>query len=201
MTRFLLIRHGLNDTVGVRFAGRMPGVALNAEGKRQADELAQRLSVLPINAVYSSPLERAVETARPLAQAFGLEIQVMEEFNELDMGEWTGRSFDEVRECSYFGLFNKFRSCTPAPDGELMLDAQARMVRGLLRLRTKHAEQTVAVVSHSDPIKAVVCYLQGQPLDMYHRFEIEPASVSIVEVGNDSATVLALNSTGPFQGG
>ena len=196
MTRFLLIRHGQNDTIGVRFAGRMPGIKLNDEGRRQADDLAERLARQNIAAVYSSPIERALQTARPLASRLDLEVQAVDEFTELDMGEWTGRDFEEVRECSYFQLFNEFRICTPAPDGELMLDAQARMIKGLLRLRSKHQGQTVAVVSHADPIKTAICYFLGLSLDMYHRFELDPASVSIVELGTDAAKVLVLNGNG-----
>src|SRR5687767_1544713 len=88
-TRFLLIRHATTDTVGKRLAGRLPGVSLNEAGRAQAQQLAARLAGLPVAAIYSSPLERAVETARPLAQGLQLETAVCEAFLELDFGEWT----------------------------------------------------------------------------------------------------------------
>src|SRR4051794_32131341 len=193
MTRFLLIRHALNDTVGLRFAGRMPGVELNEEGKGQAAELAERLGKQPIKAIYSSPLERSLATAQPLADKLKLKVETVDEFTELDMGEWTGRDFEEIRGCSYFRVFNEFRSCTPAPAGELMLEAQARVIGGLLRLRPKHEGETVAVVSHADPIKAAICYFAGIPLDMFHRFEISPVSVSVVDLGSEFAKVVVTN--------
>jgi len=198
MTRFLLIRHALNDTIGKKFAGRMAGVSLNDEGNVQAIELARRLAARPIAAIYSSPLERAMATVRPLAEELKLRIETVDEFTELDMGEWTGRDFDEVRGLSYFKTFNQLRSCTRAPDGELMLEAQARMVAGLLRLRCKHEGETVAVVSHADPIKSAICSFAGIPLDLYHRFEISPVSVSVVEIAADSVNIVTVNSTGEF---
>jgi broad specificity phosphatase PhoE len=198
MTRFLLIRHALNDTIGKKFAGRMAGVSLNDEGNAQSIELARRLAARPIAAIYSSPLERAIATVRPLAEELKLTVETVDEFTELDMGKWTGCGFDEVRAQAYFLTFNQFRSCTPAPDGELMLQAQARMVSGLLKLRAKHEGETIAVVSHADPIKSAICYFAGMPLDLYHRFEISPVSVSVVELETDSVNILTINSTGEF---
>jgi broad specificity phosphatase PhoE len=198
MSRFLLIRHGANDTIGKKFAGRMPGVSLNDEGRTQANDLANRLSALPIKAIYSSPLERAIATVKPLAEKLNLDIETLDEFTELDMGEWTGREFDEIRACSHFRTFNEFRSCTRVPDGELMLEVQSRMVAGLLRLRAKHERETVAIVSHADAIKAVICYFAGTPLDLYHRFEISPVSVSVLELGTHEAKLVLLNSTGGY---
>lgn len=196
MTTFLLIRHALNDTIGKTFAGRMAGVGLNAEGKEQAMDLARRLAAQPITAIYSSPLERAIATIKPLAEKLRLNIEIADEFTELDMGEWTGSEFDQIRAQPYFRTFNEFRSCTRVPDGELMLEAQARMVAKLLRLHAKHANETVAVVGHADPIKAAICYFGGIPLDFFHRLEISPVSVSVVELGGDSVRLITINSTG-----
>ena len=96
MTTFLLVRHGETDAVGKTIVGRMPGVHLNATGRAHARRLAQRLSRLPIRAIYSSPLERALETAEPLARARNLRIQTCEAANELNFGEWTGKTFAEL---------------------------------------------------------------------------------------------------------
>ncbi len=96
MTTFLLIRHGLCDPVGKAIAGRTPGIHLNDIGRAQALALANRLSGLPVAAIRSSPLERALETAQPLANAFGLQVVEDERLNEVDFGDWTGRTLTEL---------------------------------------------------------------------------------------------------------
>jgi probable phosphomutase (TIGR03848 family) len=195
-TRFLLIRHATTDTVGKRLAGRLPGVSLNEAGRAQAQQLAARLAGLPVAAIYSSPLERALETARPLAQELELETAVCEAFLELDFGEWTNSTLAAVEKQPPFQRFNTFRSGTRIPGGELMAEAQLRMVTGLERLCRQHPQQTVAVVSHGDLIKAAVAYYAGIPLDLFQRLEISPASVSVVELYDETARILVVNDTG-----
>lgn len=199
MTRFLLIRHGMNYTVGKIMAGRMAGVHLNEEGKNQAQYLAQRLKELPIAALYSSPMERTVETAAPLAALFNLETSISEDFLELDLGEWTNTTFEEIRSQPQFRRFNSFRSGTRIPGGETMLEAQSRIIAGLEKLSLKHPQQTVAVVSHGDLVKAAVAFYAGIPLDLFQRIEISPASVSIVELYEETARVMLVNDTGSIK--
>ena len=196
MTRFILIRHATNDTVGKLLAGRMKGVHLNEEGKAQAQRLADDVKGLQIDALYSSPMERAIETAEPLAKALHLQVQISEEFLELDLGDWTSITLADVKAKPAFKHFNSFRSGTRIPGGETMLEAQVRFLKGLENLCRQHPQQTVAVVSHGDPIKAAVAYYAGIPLDLFHRMEISPASVSIVEVFEETARVLLVNYTG-----
>jgi probable phosphomutase (TIGR03848 family) len=196
MTTILLIRHATTDAVGKRLAGRSPGVHLNNEGQAQAAKLAERLTGLPVSAVYSSPLERTLETAEPLARALGLETRVAEDFVELDFGEWTNRAIEELSGDEAFRRFNVFRSCTRVPGGETMLEAQARFVAGLQKLCGDHHGQAVAVVSHSDMIKAAVAYYAGIHLDMFQRIEISPASVSIITIYGETASILKVNDTG-----
>lgn len=196
MTRFLLIRHATNDTVGKILAGRMAGVSLNSEGKEQAQTLAQRLGHLPISAIYSSPLERALETAAPLAGVLHLEPNICDHFLELNTGDWTSRTYEEVKKEPAFRHFNTFRSGTRIPGGELMLEAQTRFITGLQKLCREHPNETVAIVSHADPIKAAVAYLAGVPLDLFQRIEIGPASVSVIEIYDETARILLVNDTG-----
>ena len=195
MTKFLLIRHALTDSVGQRLSGRTPGVPLNAEGRAQAQALAARLADVPINAIYSSPLERARQTAAPLAQQHQLEPIISDDFLEIDFGHWTNRTFQELAGEPAFQRFNSFRSHTRIPGGELMLEAQARIVAGLGRLCARHPGATVAVVSHADMLKAAVAYYAGIPLDLFQRLEISPASVSILEVFEETARIFTINST------
>lgn len=193
MTKFLLIRHATNDTVGKRLTGRMAGVKLNDAGHAQAQKLAGMLKEMPITAVYSSPLERAVETTEPIAKILGLEYEIREDFLEIECGEWTGTAFDELEGQRPFELFNTFRSCTRIPGGELMLEAQLRMIKGMEELRHQHPDETVAVVSHADMIKSAIAYYAGIHLDMFQRIEISPASVSIVEIYEETARIMLLN--------
>jgi probable phosphoglycerate mutase len=196
MTRFLLIRHAATDAVGKHLSGRMPGIRLNEEGSVQARELAQRLVGLPLRAIYCSPVERAVQTAEPIAKVLQLEPIRCDDFQELDFGEWTGESFESLAGKKEFSLFNSFRSNTPIPGGEMMLEAQTRIITGLQRLSVQHRDQTVAVVSHSDLIRAALAYYLGVSLDLFQRLEISPASVSVVEVYEETVRVLLVNDIG-----
>jgi probable phosphoglycerate mutase len=195
MIKFLLIRHATTDTVGKTLAGRMAGVHLNGEGQEQAQRLAGRLTHLPIAAIYSSPLERAIETADPLAKSLQLQTILLDDFLEMDFGEWTNCSIEELKSDLQFQRFNSFRSCSGIPGGETMLEAQARIITGLQTLSIKHRDEIVAVVSHADLIKAAVAFYAGIHLDLFHRIEISPASVSVLELYDDTARILQLNYT------
>ena len=199
MTRFLLIRHATTDSVGKRLSGRREGVPLNEAGKTQAQELAARLSDLPVSAIFSSPLERALETAAPLAQALNLKTSISPDFLEIDFGNWTNLSFEELQEKQEFQRFNSFRSCTRIPGGELMAEAQLRIVQGLEKLCRQHSGETVAVVCHADLIKAAIAYYAGIHLDLFQRLEISPASVSVLEIYPDTARILLVNHTGELK--
>lgn len=198
MTRFLLIRHALTDAVGKHLSGRAEGVYLNEAGRRQAEALAKRLAAVKIDAIYTSPLERAFQTAEAVANAHSLQAVVAEDFNEIDFGEWTNCNFDELMRNEAFHRFNKFRSCTRIPGGELMAEAQLRFVKGMERLYAEHANETVAIVSHADIVKACICYYAGIAIDLFARIEIAPASVSIIEMFDDTVRINLLNHTGDF---
>ena len=196
MTRFLLIRHGMTDTVGKRLAGRTAGVHLNEPGREQAQGLAKRLQHLPVTAIYSSPLERTIETAEPLAKLLNLPLNISAAVTEMNYGEWTGLTIDEVRQQPQFAYYNSFRSNTRIPGGEGMLEAQARIITELKKLGLQHPGETVAVVSHGDLIRAAITYFAGIHLDLFQRIEISPASVSIVEVYDETARITLVNDTG-----
>lgn len=191
-TNFLFIRHGAHDLLGKRIAGRQPEIHLNALGLQQAEHLAERVSLLPIDAIYSGPLERVRETAEPICRRFDLPLQVAEEFTEVDFGDWTNCTFDELSAIPLWRHFNSFRSSTRPPDGEFMLEIQARVLRKIAELRAQH--QFVAIVSHGDVIRGTLAHLLGVHLDSFHRIEIDPAAMSLVEVGDDFVKVRLLNA-------
>jgi probable phosphomutase (TIGR03848 family) len=196
MTTFLLIRHALCDSVGRSIAGRQRGVQLNDTGRRQAQRLADRLSPVQLAGVYSSPLERAVDTARPIASKQGLAVQVVEGLNEIDFGDWTGRALTDLDQLPDWQRFNRLRGSSSIPGGESMVEVLARALRELDRLRELHPapEAKVAVVSHGDVLRAVVAHLLGIPLNFMQRLQIDPASVSAVEMDNQAPRLLLLNS-------
>jgi len=173
MTTFLLIRHALTDLVSTGPVGWMAGIHLNAVGRAQAERL----------------------TAAALAARFAVEVQALEEVGELRYGDWTGRDFNGLAGDAAWHRFNALRSLARIPNGEMMIEAQARIIAALERLRLAHPEQTFAVVSHGDIIKAAVAHYLGVPLDLLQRIEISPASVSVVNVNALDVRVLAINWT------
>ena len=192
---FYLIRHATNDLVGKAIPGWMPGVHLNADGRAQAERVAEKLAGRGITKVYSSPLERAVETAGPIAKIVGAPAEIREGLGEIRAGEWTGKTLTELDADRRWRRFNEYRGGAPVPGGELMIECQARMVAELLCLREEHPQETLAVISHADPLRAVLAYFLGMPLDLYIRIEISPASVSVLRLEEWGAQVLRLNDT------
>lgn len=192
VTNFLFIRHGRHDYLGRAIAGRKAGVHLNDDGRKQAEHLAEKLSLLPVGAIYSSPMERVVETAEPIARRFNLPLQIAEEFTEIGVGEWEDRPFTELSQLPLWRTINGFRSSTRFPGGELMLEVQVRALRKLNELRGQH--RFVVVVTHGDVVRAVMAHFLGMHLDLFLRIEIDPASLSLLEYGEDFAIVRMLNS-------
>ncbi|MGC4083022.1 MAG: histidine phosphatase family protein [Vicinamibacterales bacterium] len=172
MTTFLLIRHGLTDAVGQVMTGHDAGVHLNATGRDQAADLPLRLGSAHIDAIYASPLERTRETAQPIADARGLAVQIDPRFIEVDFGGWTKRRFADMSGDPHWQIYNAYRGVTRPPDGEGLIDVQARVVDALLDLAHTHPGQTVAIVSHADTIRAVLLYFLGMPIDFVQRLQI-----------------------------
>ena len=199
MTTVLLIRHASHDLLNHTLAGRMPGVHLSAAGAAEAGALAARLAALPLTAVYSSPLERAHETATVLAARRGLPVHVVDALNECDFGEWTGQSFETLHAAPAWAHFNTFRSGTRPPGGELLLAVQARVVAWLTAQQAAQPDAVLACVSHGDVIKATLLYYLGAPLDLGLRLHIAPASVSILALHPWGVRLLRINDTGDLR--
>jgi probable phosphoglycerate mutase len=199
MTTFLLIRHGETDASGKVLTGWTPGWHLNEKGRRQALQLAQRLSPLSVRAVYSSPLERTVETAEAIADRFQTPVQIAEDLGELRFGAWEGCSIEALEAQDEWRRYHAQRGWVRPPGGELLAEVQSRMIRRIDCLRLRHSEETVAIVSHGDPLRAAVCQFLGIPLDLIGRFELDPGSVSVVEGRDWGWRVLRLNDTGELQ--
>ncbi len=193
----LLVRHAAHALVDSTLCGRTPGVHLGERGRAQAERLAERLAGRAVDAVRTSPMERARETAEPIARRLGVEAEVAEDLVEIDFGAWAGRRFDELDGDPGWARWNAVRSQARPPGGETMLEAQVRIVRHLETLRETHAGRAVALVTHGDLIKAALVHHLGLSIDAWSRFEILPASVSAVRLGEWGSTVLSLNEAMP----
>ncbi|MDP8917223.1 MAG: histidine phosphatase family protein [Pseudomonadota bacterium] len=192
-----LVRHVPHEHQGRIHVGRMEGVRLAPRSRERLRFLTERFNGVELAAVYASPVSRAQETAHAIADPAGLEIRTRPDLNELDAGEWTGKSFDEIGLDPRARLWNDARSLARVPGGESMLEVQFRMVRWLEEARAAHPEATVVAVSHGDPIKALVLYALGASLDFYGRIEPEPGSTCTLEVGDWGAKLIRLNETLP----
>jgi probable phosphoglycerate mutase len=192
-TTILLIRHGHTDAIGRRLVGRLPGWHLTPEGRTQAARLVETLRAQPLAAIISSPLERAVETAEPLARAREMEIVRDDGLIEVEFGAWTGRSFDELAPLPEWQRFNTNRATATVPGGEGAEAVQARIVATLTRLAEAHCGEAIAVVSHADVIRAAILHYAGAPLSMVHRIEISPASISAVALGGTEPRLMFVN--------
>lgn len=196
MTTFFLIRHGSCSGLNQTLWGRTPGICLNEKGQLQAQRLADRFKNMKLNAIYSSPLERALQTATVIAHTMNLEVRRNEAVNEINFGEWTGKSFEWLSGDERWRHFNRHRSMTMIPSGESFLEVQNRIVKELKTLADEHRKASIAIVSHADVIRSAVAYFAATPIDMIDRFEIAPCSVSVVAVDDDNSTLLTINNMG-----
>ena len=200
MTTILLIRHGENDTVGKTLTGRLPGVHLNDQGKEQAIRLAEILENTPVAAIYSSPLERTIETAQPLAEAKKLEITILKDLLEIDFGDWQGKTMECLRRKKLWHAVKNTPSIVQFPHGERYVDAQKRLVNCIETLIGKHAKDDVVVCfCHADSIRLVMAYYLDVPLDSFQRILIDTASISVIVKDGDLIRVPHLNLTNPIK--
>ena len=178
-TYLLLIRHGENDWVGThKLAGRTLGVALNEKGRAQSAQLAQHLAHQPISILYSSPLERCLQTAQPVADVLGLQVVEEPGVIEVDYGEWRGGDLRELAKTPEWQMVQHYPSTFRFPGGETLHEVQSRAVWTLERIVRDHPNQLVAVFSHGDVIRTALAHYMGTPIDLFQRIQISTASIS-----------------------
>jgi broad specificity phosphatase PhoE len=193
MAIFYLVRHGSNDVLGKALAARLPNIHLNAQGRAEAERIARVLNRKQIDRIFSSPLERAQETAAPLATSLGLTVEISDAIHEIAFGDWSGKLMTELESSDQWKAFNSYRSGTRIPNGETMLEAQSRVVAFLLKLFTEQPNGTFALFSHGDPIKSAIAYFLGVPLDVFTRIEIGTGSFSMLRLEAWGPQILAVN--------
>ncbi len=195
MPTLLLIRHGENEYVKKgRLAGRLPGVHLNETGRSQAQSVADRLAKAPIKAIYASPLERAMETAEPLATRLGLETLPRAGFLETDYGEWQGQTLKSLRRLKLWRTVQNAPSLARFPGGESFAECQRRVCGEIEWICAQHdAKDLVACVFHADPIKLAVAFYIGLSLDHFQRLACSPASITTLIIAENGSHLANLN--------
>ncbi len=162
-----------------------------------ARSLGDRIASVRVDAIYTSPVQRCRETAKIVATNWGLRPVPYRSFSEVDYGSWTGRKLSSLRRTKQwrelFASAARFRF----PGGETLGEAQARAVAAAEGLAERHPDQTVAVVSHSDVIRAMLVHYLGMPLDLIHRLDVLPASASVIDLPSGGAPrVPVVNDSG-----
>jgi probable phosphomutase (TIGR03848 family) len=197
VTLVLLVRHAQTPTTGTTLPGRAPGLHLAERGRQEAREVAGRLARLRrLAAVYASPLERAQETALPIAEACRLDVRTEPGLLECEVGEWTGAALKDLRRRPEWRVLQRYPSGFRFPGGESFTEMQGRVTATLGRLVAAHPGGTVVAVSHADPIKVAVAHALGTHLDLFQRIVISPASVTAIAYGPGGPRVLTVNATG-----
>lgn len=192
-TTIILVRHGSTAHLGHRLSGRMPGVALSAEGRREAEAAGRLLATRGVSVLRHSPVNRAAETAAILAAACGLRTGPDDRLTEVDFGRWTGLAFAELNTDPEWRRWNAERGSARAPGGETMTEAQARIVAAIDAAVRDHDGRTVAMVGHSDVIRAGIAAVLGLSLDRLLTFDVDPASLSTIVAGPGWARLVRSN--------
>ena len=183
MTIFHLVRHGTYGLAGGRvLAGRTPGHALDATGRREAAAIATALAASPIGRIVSGPLERATETAAPLAARLGLPVLIDDALDEVDYGAWTGADWSTLGRDPDWLAWNGWRAAAAIPGGET-IGAVADRAVGLLRRLSSDigGEAEAALFTHADVIRALLAACLGLAPDLSLRIALAPGSRSIVQ--------------------
>jgi probable phosphomutase (TIGR03848 family) len=193
VTTFFLVRHGVTSHTATKLTGWMPGVSLNADGRTEAEAAAATLSAVKFDAIYSSPIERTIETAEIIAAPHNLDVVVLEELGEVQYGRWTNRTYKSISRTKLWDRVQRWPSSARFPDGEALSEVQLRATATLGELHARHPKGQVCCVSHADVIRLVVAHYLGVHIDLFQRLVIGPASISVVVLGDDGPKVVAVN--------
>jgi probable phosphomutase (TIGR03848 family) len=193
VTTFFLVRHGVTSHTGRKLTGWLPGVHLNDVGRAQAEAVAEMLAKIKFAAVYSSPIDRTMETALPIARRQDLRVQKRRSLGEVEFGKWTNRTFRTLRNTKLWARVQRHPSGVRFPEGESFLEVQRRAVEELEALREIHLKDAVCCVSHADVIKLITAHYIGAHIDLFQRIDIGPASTTVIATGESGPRVLSVN--------
>lgn len=192
----VLVRHAVTASTGKTLTGWLPGHHLSPKGRKQAGTLAQRLAPLPVAAVYSSPLERCMQTAAVIAEVHQRKVRTLRDIGEVRYGQWQGKRLKSLYRAEGFRELTARPADFRFPGGESVREAQTRGMRTIEALRSKHFGELVVVVSHADLIRLIVAGYLGLSLDLYQRISVSPASVTALLLGDRIPRLLRLGDSG-----
>jgi probable phosphomutase (TIGR03848 family) len=199
MATLFLIRHAVTAQTGRILYGQTPGIDLDDRGLAQAEGLVDRFGSIRLTAIYSSPLERCVQTVEPLAAAQRLPVTAIPALIEMDAGTWTGRTLAQVRRTKPWTTVQQHPSAFRFPGGEAFVDAQARAVDAVERIARRHRRGRVAIATHGDIVRIVLAHFLGTPLDDFQRIVADTASVSVLVTDAHRGRVVLVNDTGGLE--
>ncbi|MBH5386230.1 histidine phosphatase family protein [Bradyrhizobium diversitatis] len=191
-----LVRHGHHALLGRTLCGRMCGVTLDDIGCEEIARCAANLAPRP-SLIQSSPQRRCMQSASILAARFGLPVEIVPALDELDYGEWTGRSFMQLSEDPQWSRWNSRRGSTRPPGGESMRSLQTRIVRHLEQLRSDSLVDSVIAISHAEPIRAALLHYARMRLDDFLSITVDPASVSTLTADRRGFRITGINQRVP----
>jgi probable phosphomutase (TIGR03848 family) len=194
MTVFYFVRHGVTAHTGHKLSGWIPGIHLTDEGRAQAEAAAGMLASVPFKAIYSSPIDRTMETAAPIARLHGLEIVQAPSLGEVEYGKWSNRTFKTLVRTKLWEKVQRYPSGVRFPEGETLREVQARAVEEVESIAARHRKQIVCCVSHADVIRLLAAHYLGVHIDLFQRLTVAPASVSVIALNDGRPMVISLNS-------
>ena len=208
METFFLMRHG--ETAWnrqSRVMGRLE-IPLNPQGREQAKRVARIFAALGIDAIYTSPLKRSVETALIVAGKHGFPVTIKNNLTELAFGRWERCLPADLRKDKTYHRFLKEPTRTRLPGGETLLEVQKRGIRAMRRAKREHPKGRLLLVTHGDVIRAILCHYLKLPLKEFRRFRVDNASLTALETNGNWAEVKFVNylpditgiSKEPFKG-
>lgn len=195
MTTFFFVRHAVTSHTGKKLSGWMEGIPLTEEGRDQAAAVADRLAEVPFKAVYSSPIDRTLETARAIAARHGLEVRTLRKLGEVEYGTWTNRPLKVLARTKLWTKVQGWPSAARFPEGETLREVQNRAVDEVDRLANEHPKDAICCVSHGDVIKLVLAHYMGVHIDLFQRIVVAPASISVLSVSDHGPAILSLNAS------
>ena len=194
MTTFFMVRHAVTEDTGKRLSGWTEGVSLTDEGRAQAEQIAETLAATRFDAIYSSPIERTLETARTIATRHEIRVQTRRGLGEVDYGDWTNRPLRSLMRTKLWSTVLRWPSGVRFPQGESLREVQIRAVGEMEKIAEEHPKGNVCCVSHGDVIKLIIAHYLGVHIDLYQRIVIAPASVSVFALAGRGPYVLSLNA-------
>lgn len=194
MTKLLLVRHATTSWHGQSRVLGQNDVPLDEKGLNQARDLALALEPIAIARILSSPLMRATQTAKALSIQANVGVTIDARLTDMRVGEWEGMTYSDLAERPDFQHFLQNPLTGTIPGGETILQACDRTLLAVSdAVQSFQAGEVVAIVTHSDIVRLLICHYLGASLALYTRFTVAPASVSIVSIAGAAAKVVGIN--------